>query len=98
MHGVALFWGWLAGMLLGTGLALAQGLKSTFPIHAGTLTVTAYIAVEALIVNLALAAVLTLVFDRAGLPHGADATVPDEYEDPPAGAPSGELAPLAALE
>ena len=34
-------------------------------------------------VNLVVAAVLTLIFDRAGLPRGTDVTAGDHYEDPP---------------
>ncbi len=98
MHGIALFWGWLAGMALGTGLALAGGLKSTFPIHLGSLTLAAYIAVEALLVNLVVAGLLTLLLDRARVPHGIDATAADDYEDPPATGQPGGFAPLAALE
>jgi solute:Na+ symporter, SSS family len=83
LHSTALLWGWLAGMVLGTTLALAQGLKATFPIHLGGFTATAYIAVEAMILNLAVAAVLTVIFDRAGMARGVDVTEGEHYEDPP---------------
>ena len=99
LHDAALFWGWLAGMVLGTALALAGGLKATFAIPLGGTTITAYIAAEALIVNLAVALILTPVFDRAGVRRGSDATSPADYEDGPAAAPqTGMPAPAAALE
>jgi SSS family solute:Na+ symporter len=82
-HHLALFWGWLIAMLLGTSLALAQGLKATYPLHLGGMTITAYIAVEVLAVNLVVAAVLTPLFDRAGIRRGPDLTAGEHYEDPP---------------
>ena len=99
LHDAALLWGWLVGMVLGTALALAGGLKATFPIPLGGLTVTAYIAAEALIVNLVVAVVLTPLFDRAGVRRGVDATSATDYEDPPATRTQGRAStPAAALE
>jgi SSS family solute:Na+ symporter len=45
---------------------------------------TVYIALTALVINLAVAAVLTGVFRLAKLPAGADETLPSNYHaDPP---------------
>ena len=99
LHDAALFWGWLVGMVLGTALALAGGLKATFPVPLGGLTITAYIAAEALIVNLVVAVVLTLIFDRAGVRRGVDATSEADYEASHAtGTPGKAFTPAAAVE
>ena len=82
-HHRALAIGWVVAMVLGTGLALARGLTATFPVHLGGFSATAYIAVEALVVNLVVSAVLTFAFDRAGVKRGRDITSDDHYEDPP---------------
>jgi solute:Na+ symporter, SSS family len=81
-HHAALLWGWIVAMVMGTALALAEGLKSTFPITLGGFSAVVYIAVAAVAVNLIVAALLTLVFDRAGVPRRADVTVRADYEDP----------------
>ena len=83
-HHSALLCGWIAGMALGTVLALSQGLKAVFPLHLGSFTVIAYIALEALVVNVAVAAILTVVLDRAGSARGTDVTAGEDYDDPPA--------------
>jgi len=81
LHRTALLCGWFAGMATGTAMFLATGFKPTFALHAGGIAVAAYIAVEALAVNLLLAALLTPVFDRAGIARGTDATTAGDYED-----------------
>ncbi|MBT9331941.1 monocarboxylate uptake permease MctP [Paracidobacterium acidisoli] len=75
-HGRALLCGWAAGMLTGTGMALARDLKSSiFPLHLGTHhTYMVYAAVPALLVNLIVSAGITLFMDALGHPRGADAT------------------------
>jgi SSS family solute:Na+ symporter len=78
-HHLALLWGWLAGMGIGTWMSFTQGVKPTFPLGG----VTAYIGVESLIVNLIVAVVLTLLFDAMHLPRHRDETVDTEYEIEP---------------
>ena len=82
-HNVALLVGWLVAMLLGTALALAQGLKATFPIHLGAFNALAYIAVEAVAINFLVAAILTPILDRAGVARRDDVTSAADYVDPP---------------
>lgn len=61
-HPWALFAGWLTGMSLGTGMALALHLKgSVYPIHFGGQVYGMYAAVPALIANLAVSIILTFV-------------------------------------
>ncbi|MBV9646493.1 MAG: sodium:solute symporter family protein [Candidatus Eremiobacteraeota bacterium] len=82
-HHHALLWGWLVAMILGSSLFLLQGLKPTAPLVIGSFSAVVYIAVEAVIVNIAVAALLTVVLDRAGIRRGPDATVAEDYDDPP---------------
>jgi SSS family solute:Na+ symporter len=75
----ALFLGWAAGMASGTGMALALGLKSSvYPLHLPMLlgggTYAMYAAVPALVLNLVVSVVLTVVFRAARLDNGSDVT------------------------
>ncbi|HTV74662.1 MAG TPA: sodium:solute symporter [Candidatus Acidoferrales bacterium] len=76
-HDRALLAGWLVGMVAGTAMSFGAGIKPTFPI----LGITAYIGLEAFVLNLIVAAVLTPLFDQMHLPRGADQTAPTDYED-----------------
>jgi len=80
-HDAALLWGWAAGMLAGTLLSFSQGVKPTFAFSAGTHVIAPYIGLLALAVNLAVAAALTPVFDRAGIARQADLTSEADYAD-----------------
>ena len=94
-HRIALIIGWAAGMAYGTYQAYQT--SGGGQAHFGTSVApvfghTTYIAVTALIINLVMAAVLTLVFRKIGLQDGYDETRPSDYlADPvtvPAAAPS----------
>jgi solute:Na+ symporter, SSS family len=75
MHPWALFAGWTAGMASGTGMALALGLKgSVYPIHLFGSTYAMYAAVPALLLNLVVATVLTVLFRLMGVDAGSDVT------------------------
>jgi SSS family solute:Na+ symporter len=75
MHPWALFAGWLAGMASGTGMVWAMGLKSSvYPLHFAGETYAMYAAVPALLLNLLVTVVLTVVFRLAGLDAGKDVT------------------------
>jgi solute:Na+ symporter, SSS family len=79
-HPKALLAGWLAGMFCGTAMAWSQSLKSAiFPLHIGGITLATYGAIDALIVNFAVAAVLTVALGRLGIDRGSDETVPADY-------------------
>ncbi len=74
-HPWALFAGWVAGMASGTGMALALGLKgSVYPLHFFGGTHAMYAAVPALVLNLAVSTVLTVVFRAAKVDEGSDVT------------------------
>jgi len=51
-----------------------------------------YIALTALVINLVVAAILTVVFRLAKLPAGADETAPGHYHADPEGAPAAAAA------
>jgi SSS family solute:Na+ symporter len=83
-HPWALLAGWAAGMASGTAMAVSLGLKSSvYPLHLpsslGGGTYAMYAAVPALIFNLAVSIVLTLVFRAAKLDNGTDVTEASAY-------------------
>ena len=57
---------------------------------------TVYIALTALVINLAVAVVLTLVFRLANLPAGTDETAPAHYTADPDGIPRAAV-PAATM-
>ena len=58
----ALLLGWLAGTVAGAGMAVAVNLTPTFPLVIGGYTFPGYAALYTVILNLALAIVLTPIF------------------------------------
>jgi SSS family solute:Na+ symporter len=82
-HPWALFAGWAAGMASGTAMAMALGLKSSvYPLHLPMFlggTYAMYAAVPALLLNLAVSAVLTVVFRMAKVNGGSDVTDAQAY-------------------
>jgi SSS family solute:Na+ symporter len=90
-HRAALIFGWLAGMAYGTvqayrtsGGGQAHFGGSAAPVFGHT----TYIAITALLLNLAVSAVLSVVFKRFGLPDGYDETRPADYTADPVPAPA----------
>src|SRR5437764_11361489 len=77
-HPWALFAGWLAGMVSGSAMAWSLGLKSSvYPLHLPAFlggTYAMYAAVPALLLNLAVSAVLTVVFRAVRIEDGSDVT------------------------
>ena len=76
----ALLIGWGVGTVAGTTMAIATKLTPAFPLAIAGFTIPAYTAVYTVILNLAVAALLTPVFERLG-PRRAprDATVAGDY-------------------
>ncbi len=70
-HHRALLCGWLAGMVLGSGLVAAQKFTAITTLQAGPLNFPAYTALVALSANLAVAVVCTPLFDRLGIRRNA---------------------------
>jgi SSS family solute:Na+ symporter len=79
-HPWALFAGWVAGMASGTAMAVALGLKgSVYPLHIFGGTYAMYAAVPALMLNLVVSVVLTVVFRAAKVDSGSDVTDATAY-------------------
>jgi SSS family solute:Na+ symporter len=71
----ALMGGWAAGMLSGTAMAWSLGLKSSvYPLHIFGSVYAMYAAVPALLLNLAVSIVLTVVFRAIKVGAGSDVT------------------------
>ncbi|SAL26378.1 Na+/solute symporter [Caballeronia arvi] len=63
-----LFLGWLLGIVLGTGLAISQGLKPVYVLHLGDAAWPIYIGLIALVVNIAVTFAVSLVTRRSIVP------------------------------
>ena len=63
--------GWLVGIVLGSGMAIAQGLKPVFALHVGGATYPLYIGLIALVVNIVVAFVVSTVTPRRVQVHQA---------------------------
>ncbi len=80
-HPRALLAGWASGMGVGTLMAYELHFKSTvYELHVGPVTIPAYAALWALLVNLAIVGIATLLLDSAGYARGEDATRPEDYD------------------
>ncbi|POB11932.1 monocarboxylate uptake permease MctP [Sulfobacillus sp. hq2] len=84
-HRWALFLGWLAGMVVGTGMAAAESFKtSLYPLHLGHSVILGYAGIWAIIVNIVLTFVLTLIFNAMHVSNGRDETKEADYTTEPA--------------
>ena len=102
-HRCALVTGWAVAMVYGTITAYNTPAPGVPGSHFGAsvanvpvLGHTGYIAVTALVINLVVAVVLTLVFRLARLPAGTDETAPAHYTADPDGTP-GAAVPVTAM-
>jgi SSS family solute:Na+ symporter len=97
-HRYALLAGWLAGMLYGT-IAAYNVSTPTASHWGGSVNIvwghTYYIGLTAVILNLVVSAVLTLVLRATRVPAGADETLSQQYTADPVEAPAP--APAAAV-
>src|ERR1700693_4004797 len=73
-HERALFIGWLVGIVVGTTLAAAQGFTPIYPLQFFGYALPSYTAFATLILNFAIAIVLTPVFNTMGSQRGVDMT------------------------
>ena len=82
LHKWALLAGWLAGMILGTWMAIDLDFKtSVYALDLFGWTINAYDGVIALVLNLIIAVVGTLLLSGFGVRRGADETEPEHYEE-----------------
>jgi SSS family solute:Na+ symporter len=85
-HRYALLAGWLAGMIFGTIAAYNVSTPTTSHWAGSVNTLwghTYYIGLSAIILNIAVSAVLTLLFRVARVPAGTDETLPRQYTADP---------------
>jgi solute:Na+ symporter, SSS family len=76
----ALLVGWAAGTFTGTAMAVASNLTPTYPLKVGEFTFPGYSALYTIILNLAIAVVLTLLFNALGARRvPLDETVAADY-------------------
>jgi SSS family solute:Na+ symporter len=76
----ALLVGWAVGTLAGTWMAIAAHLTPTYPLAFGGWTFPGYTAFYTVILNLALALVLTPIFNAMGSNRGGvDETAAADY-------------------
>jgi SSS family solute:Na+ symporter len=93
LHRHALLAGWLAGMVVGTAMAIDQNFKSSvYPLDLLGLHINAYEAIFALAANLLVSVLGTLLLNALKVPNGVDHTRPEDFL-PPAG---DAVAPLPA--
>ena len=97
-HRYALLAGWLAGMLYGTIAAYNVSTPTTSHWAGSVNTLwghTYYIGLSAIILNIAVSVILTLVLRAVRVPAGTDETLPHQYTDDPADTPAP--APAGAM-
>ena len=80
LHRWALAAAWFVGMAVSTWMVVSQGFKPTYPLHLGGLTVPGYAAFYTLLLNFAVAVVLTLLLRALKVAEGVDTTSPADYE------------------
>ena len=78
-HPWALILGWAVGMVVGTAMAISQNYSSVYPLHLGGGTFAGYAALYALIANLIVAAVATVVLRALAVTPGKDQTEKLDY-------------------
>ena len=100
-HRWALLIGWAVGMVLGTYMAFIQhsapGVtpvvqhfnSSTYTLHIFGQTIGGYAAFYAVIVNIVVAAVLTVIFNAIPGTKGKDETIAADYEESPVAVAAG---------
>jgi SSS family solute:Na+ symporter len=82
LHPWALLIGWVAGMASGTLMAIEQDFKTAvYELNIFGTTITAYEAIFALVANLIVSLVLTVVLNALGVAKGSDETSPADYRE-----------------
>jgi SSS family solute:Na+ symporter len=91
LHRWALLLGWAAGMVTGTYMAYTRSSAATahfasslFPLHIGGFLALGYAAFYALIVNLVVCIVFSVIFNLVKAPAGVDQTQVADYVTEPA--------------
>ena len=79
LHRWALVAGWAVGMLVGTLMAISQNFASVFPLRLDGIAIGGYTAFWALIANLVVAVIASVVLHAMGVDAGRDETVEPDY-------------------
>ncbi len=80
LHRWALLAGWATGMVTGTLMTASLHFATTiYPLHVGGMVIPAYAALYALVLNLVVSGVLSVVFHTAGISAGSDQTAHSDY-------------------
>jgi solute:Na+ symporter, SSS family len=83
-HCRALVIGLIGGLAVGTWMVITRDFQSSvYTFHLGAITLPIYAAVAALLANLLICVVLTLVFRGFGIVDGEDETTPRDFEARP---------------
>ncbi len=78
-HPKALLAGWACGVVAACAMAYASGFGSNFTLHGFGASLTGFIALYSLAVNLAISAVVTLVLRAANVDAGVDRTTAADF-------------------
>jgi len=78
-HPTALLAGWAAGMIAATWMAAASNFATFYPLHVGSTVLPGANMFYAFIVNMAVAALLTLVLSAMNANAGTDVTTAADY-------------------
>lgn len=73
-HHRALFSGWCVGMVVGTFLVVHEGFSSVVPLGLGSHATPVYAGLAALLLNLVVTVMSTVVLDKMRVPRGRDLT------------------------
>jgi SSS family solute:Na+ symporter len=80
LHPMALLAGWAAGIAAGTAMAASLKFQaSVYPLHLFGVTVPCYAALSALVLNLGVGIVLSILFHLLGRQPAADSTLAGDY-------------------
>lgn len=74
MHHLALLGGWAVGMMAGSAMIVHEGFSPLVSLGFGDHQIECYAGLAALVLNLAVAVVLTALLDRLGAPRRPDIT------------------------
>jgi solute:Na+ symporter, SSS family len=78
-HPKALIAGWVAGIAASCAMAYAAGFGSNFTLHLFGQALTGFIALYALLLNLAVSVIVTSALRLAGMSNGIDRTTTGDY-------------------
>jgi len=78
-HRWGLIVGWAVGMVAGTAMVASAGFVAVYQVSIGPLQFASYPALLAVGLNVVVAAILTPILTRAGVPRGLDATDASDY-------------------